>query len=118
MQFMDTLQYGAALRDWYAGYNGMMRAYFDPEGDLVGTTSPANPHATHDLNAYTGRSGNPYFGEADLTAENGQQVLTMGLRRVRLGRPHWEGVTLAARASSESSETSRVGKEGVCQVIS
>src|SRR3546814_1606023 len=54
MQFMDTLQYGAALRDWYAGYNGMMRAYFDPEGDLVGTTSPANPHAAHDLNAYTG----------------------------------------------------------------
>src|SRR3546814_8320901 len=84
MQFMDTLQYGAALRDWYAGYNGMMRAYFDPEGDLVGTTSPANPHAAHDLNAYTGRYGNPYFGEADITAENGQLVLTMGPRQDRL----------------------------------
>src|SRR3546814_4686654 len=74
-----------------------------PEGDLVGTTSPANPHAAHDLNAYTGRYGNPYFGEADITAENGQLVLTMGPRRDRLVMTHWDGDTFAVRPRSENA---------------
>lgn len=103
MEFMDLVQYGEPLRDWFAAYNGLMQAYFEPDGDLSGKSPPARPRAAQALDVYTGHYENDYFGAIDIAVEDGQLFLTMGPRQEKLVLAHWDGDTFAITPRSENA---------------
>ncbi|GAB2915233.1 serine hydrolase [Paralcaligenes sp. KSB-10] len=103
MQFMDIVQYGEPLRDWYAAYNGLMRPFFNPVGDLAGKRPPAQAQAPGALESYTGHYKNAYFGAADIKIDKQQLVLTLGPRHERIVMAHWDGDTFAVAPRSENA---------------
>lgn len=103
MHFMDIVQYGEPLRDWYAGYNALLRAYFDPEGDLAGKAPPAPSQPAQDLDAYAGHYQSAYFGTADIEIDQQQLILTLGPKRERFVMAHWDGDTFAIAPRSENA---------------
>ena len=103
MAFMDIVQYGRPLRDWYAAYNSLMKGFYDPEGDLVGKALPTRPRPPLALTSYEGRYENKYFGTADVTIEGEQLVLTMGPKQERLIMDHWDGDAFAIAPRSENA---------------
>jgi CubicO group peptidase (beta-lactamase class C family) len=103
MHFMDIVQYGEPLRDWYAGYNALLRSYFDPVGDLVGKAPPAPSQSAQVLEAYAGRYQSAYFGTAEIEVDQQQLILTLGPRRERFAMVHWDGDTFAIAPRSENA---------------
>lgn len=101
--FMDIVQYGKPLRDWYAAYHARMAAFQDPEGDLAGKTPPANPQPAKPLQTYVGHYENPYFGPADIALKNNQLILTIGPAKVQLVMRHWDGQTFAVMPRNENA---------------
>ncbi|MEO8779641.1 MAG: serine hydrolase [Rhodanobacter sp.] len=101
--FMDIVQYGKPLRDWYAGYHAQMADFQEPEGDLAGKTAPAKPQPAQALATYMGHYENPYFGSGDITLEGNQLVLTIGPARKHLVLSHWNGGTFAVMPRGENA---------------
>lgn len=93
--FTDTALYGKPTRDWFAAYNGAMKAFFEPQADLSGQADPANPAASKALSQYTGRFDNPYFGPAEIQEANGALTLVLGPKGMRIPLRHWDGDTYA-----------------------
>jgi CubicO group peptidase (beta-lactamase class C family) len=102
-QFMDIVQYGEPLRDWYAAYHDMMRPFFKPEGDLAAKTPPAKPQAAQALDSYVGHYKNAYFGAADVKIDKQQLVLMLGPKRERFIMAHWDGNTFAMTLRGENA---------------
>ncbi|TAM87843.1 MAG: serine hydrolase [Candidimonas sp.] len=101
--FMDMVQYGKPLRDWYAAYHAKMAGFFKPEGDLAGKTPPPNPQPAQTLKAYTGHYENTYFGPADITLKGNKLILTLGPAKERLTMDHWDGDTFAVMPRTENA---------------
>lgn len=101
--FMDMVQYGKPLRDWYVGYHAQMAGFHKPEGDLAGETAPTNPQPAQALATYTGHYQNSYFGPADITLEGNKLVLIVGPARQHLAMSHWDGETFAVMPRSENA---------------
>lgn len=93
--FTDTALYGKPTRDWFAAYNGAMKAFFEPQADLSGQADPAKPAASKALSQYTGRFDNPYFGPAEIQEANGALTLVLGPKGMRIPLRHWDGDTYA-----------------------
>ncbi|KAA0911524.1 serine hydrolase [Pusillimonas sp. ANT_WB101] len=103
--FMDTVQFGKPLRDWYAGYHDHMMGFFSPEGDLVDEKPPVNPQPAQPLETYTGQYESPYFGPAEITLEGNKLVLAMGPAKHPMPISHWNGNTFAVMPLSENAPT-------------
>ncbi|WLW62895.1 serine hydrolase [Achromobacter aegrifaciens] len=93
--FTDTALYGKPTRDWFAAYNGAMKAFFEPQADLSGQADPAKPAASKALSQYTGRFDNPYFGPTEIQEANGALTLVLGPKGMRIPLRHWDGDTYA-----------------------
>lgn len=93
--FTDTALYGKPTRDWFAAYNGAMKAFFEPQADLSGQADPAKPAASKALSQYTGRFDNPYYGPAEIQEANGSLTLVLGPKGMRIPLRHWDGDTYA-----------------------
>ncbi len=93
--FTDTALYGKPTRDWFAAYNGAMKAFFEPQADLSGQAVPAKPAASKALSQYTGRFDNPYYGPAEIQEANGALTLVLGPKGMRIPLRHWDGDTYA-----------------------
>ncbi|WP_419341033.1 serine hydrolase [Achromobacter sp. PD1] len=93
--FTDTALYGKPTRDWFAAYNGAMKAFFEPQADLSGQADPAKPAASKALSQYTGRFDNPYYGPAEIQEANGALTLVLGPKGMRIPLRHWDGDTYA-----------------------
>jgi CubicO group peptidase (beta-lactamase class C family) len=103
MRFMDLVQYGEPLRDWYAAYNGLMQGLYAPEGDLAGKTPPAQAAAAHAAATYAGQYENAYFGAADISVDKQNLILTLGPKAERIVLTHWDGDTYAMTPSGENA---------------
>lgn len=101
--FMDIVQYGKPLRDWYAAYHAITAALLEPEGDLAGKTPPANPQPARPLQTYVGHYENPYFGPADIAIRNHQLVMIVGPAKEQLVMRHWDGQTFAVMPRNENA---------------
>jgi len=93
--FTDTALYGKPTRDWFAAYNGAMKAFFEPQADLSGQADPAKPAASKALSQYTGRFDNPYYGPAEIQEASGALTLVLGPKGMRIPLRHWDGDTYA-----------------------
>ncbi|WP_442579413.1 serine hydrolase [Mesorhizobium sp. ASY16-5R] len=102
-EFMDTVQYGAPTRDWYAAFNGMMQGFYDPEGDLAGQKPPADPQPAEPLSSYAGQYQNPYFGAAEITVDGDRLTLTLGPQASRFPLSMWDGDTFTMAPSGENA---------------
>jgi CubicO group peptidase (beta-lactamase class C family) len=102
-QFMDTVQYGAPTRDWYALFNGIMMGFYDPEGDLAGKQPPANPQPAGPFDSYVGEYRNPYFGTAMVKTDGQQLSIALGPRPVILPLTSWDGDTFAMMPAGENA---------------
>ncbi|MFI0843826.1 serine hydrolase [Mesorhizobium sp. IMUNJ 23232] len=102
-QFMDTVQYGAPIRDWYPLYNGLMQAYYNPEGDLAGEQPPANPQAPKPFDSYVGEFRNPFFGTATVRTDGQQLSIALGPRPTVFPLVSWDGDTFAMTPSGENA---------------
>lgn len=100
--FTDTALYGKPTRDWFAAYNGAMKAFFEPQADLSGQADPAKPAASKALSQYTGRFDNPYYGPADIQEANGALTLELGPKGMRFPLRHWDGDTYAFSPAGEA----------------
>ncbi|MDQ1762002.1 serine hydrolase [Achromobacter xylosoxidans] len=100
--FTDTALYGKPTRDWFAAYNGAMKAFFEPQADLSGQADPAKPVASKALSQYTGRFDNPYYGPAEIQEANGALTLVLGPKGMRFPLRHWDGDTYAFSPAGEA----------------
>ncbi len=100
--FIDTALYGKPTRDWFAAYNGAMKAFFEPQADLSGQADPARPAAPQALSQYTGRFDNPYYGPAEIQEANGALTLVLGPKGMRFPMRHWDGDTFAFSPAGEA----------------
>ncbi|CAB3837860.1 serine hydrolase [Achromobacter aegrifaciens] len=100
--FTDTALYGKPTRDWFAAYNGAMKAFFEPQADLSGQADPAKPAASKALSQYTGRFDNPYYGPAEIQEANGALTLVLGPKGMRFPLRHWDGDTYAFSPAGEA----------------
>ncbi|MGB3433031.1 serine hydrolase [Achromobacter sp.] len=100
--FIDTALYGKPTRDWFAAYNGAMKAFFEPQADLSGQAEPAKPAAPKALSQYTGRFDNPYYGPAEIQEANGALTLVLGPKGMRFPMRHWDGDTYAFSPAGEA----------------
>ena len=102
--FMDIVQYGKPTRDWFAGYNPRMLAYYEPAGDLAGETPPADAAPAHAFDVYAGRYDNSYFGPAEIVAEGEGLTFVAGPEgAVRLPMTPWGGDTFAVAPRNENA---------------
>ncbi|QWK81085.1 serine hydrolase [Ochrobactrum sp. BTU1] len=90
-QFTDIALYGKPSRDWFAAYNGAMKGFFTPQGDLSFKEKPANPSPAKPLEAYTGVFENPYFGKTTIKESNGALILVLGPKQMEFPLQHWDG---------------------------
>ncbi|MEQ1951891.1 serine hydrolase [Mesorhizobium sp. CN2-181] len=102
-QFMDTVQYGAPIRDWYGLFNGMMMGFYNPEGDLAGQQPPADPKPAGPLAGYAGEYGNAYYGPAQVTVDGDRLTLTLGPAGKRFPLQPWDGDTFAMMPTGENA---------------
>lgn len=101
--FTDTALYGKSSRDWFAAYNGAMKALFEPQADLTGQADPARPAAPKALSQYTGTFDNPYYGPAHIQEANGALTLVLGPAGMRFPVRHWDGDTFAFSPAGEAA---------------
>jgi len=94
-QFTDTALYGKSSRDWFAAYNGVMKGFFQPQGDLSFRKKPASPSPAKALPDYTGSFDNAYFGKTEIRDDNGTLKLVLGPQKMQFPLRHWDGDTFA-----------------------
>jgi len=123
-QFIDVVQFGEPTRDWFAGYNAMMRGFSRPIGDLVGVDQAADASSPHDLATYAGMYQNAYFGPARVEVENGGLTMILGPNSQRFPLAAWNGSVFAmaphgenAPAGSLSSVTFSIGEQAASFAI-
>lgn len=101
--FADLVQFGTVTRDWLAAYQPLIAPGNKPQGSLVGKEPPANPEPASPLQAYTGRYGNAYFGDAVVTARDGELTLTLGPKDEHFPLRHWSGDDFVFTPRAESA---------------
>ncbi|MEJ5022669.1 serine hydrolase [Ochrobactrum vermis] len=94
-QFTDMALYGKSTRDWFAAYNGVMKGFFEPQGDLSFKERPGKPEPAKALQEYTGSFDNSYYGKADIKEINGALTLVLGPKELQFPLQHWDGDTFA-----------------------
>ncbi|QIB36164.1 serine hydrolase [Ancylobacter pratisalsi] len=102
-QFMDIAQFGVLHRDWYALMHPVLMHYYDPAGDLVGKSPPANAQPARPLADYVGTYKNDYFGPAEIRAEGGGLVFHVGPGHFTLPMTHWDGDTFSVAPRDENA---------------
>jgi CubicO group peptidase (beta-lactamase class C family) len=101
--FVDTVEFGAPTRDWFAAYNGQMMGMYALAGDLAGAVQPASPQPALSAESFAGRYENAYFGQAEITAERGKVTLILGPRRLRFPLSHWDANVFTFAPNSENA---------------
>ncbi len=94
-QFTDIALYGKSSRDWFAAYNGVMKGFFQPQGDLSFKEKPAAPLPSKALQEYTGSFDNAYFGKTEIKEIKGTLTLVLGPKEMQFPLQHWDGDTFA-----------------------
>jgi len=103
--FLDTAQFGAPTRDWYAGFHALMAGFYDPVGDLVDSSLPAEPKPSQALENYVGTYQNDYFGPLDIVLDDGALVAQLGPRGDSFPLTHWDGDVFAVEPHNENAPT-------------
>jgi CubicO group peptidase (beta-lactamase class C family) len=103
----DIVLDGEPSRDWIATWNGIYDSYFGPKAmaamGAAFATPPANPSPALPFSAYTGTYANGYVGEAAVTEEGGELVLTLGPEGAkRYPLRHFDRDTFVYAFSSEA----------------
>jgi CubicO group peptidase (beta-lactamase class C family) len=100
---VDTVEFGGPTRDWFGAYNGQMKGMYALAGDLADAVPPASPQPSLAAEAYAGRYENAYFGQAEITVEQGVMTLILGPRRMRFPLSHWDASAFSLAANSENA---------------
>lgn len=108
LQFMDTVQYGAPTRDWFAIANLAMMRLHNPEGDLATMRAPTDPKPPRDLASYGGLYENSYFGPATVSMDGDHLRLTLGPKGKSFLLSHWDADTFALPLSGENASAGSV----------
>ncbi|MFS8038827.1 serine hydrolase [Xanthobacter sp. AM11] len=103
MSFMDLVQFGTVTRDWLAAYGTLMAPLYKPLGSLAGKAAPAAPAPAQPLATYAGTYASAYFGDAEVKAEGGRLVLTVGPLPLRVELTHWSGDDFVYRPTGENA---------------
>lgn len=103
-QFFDTIQFGAATRDWTADFEGFFAGQLAPIGDLVNEDPPADAALPDDIDALLGRYENAYFGDMRIEADADGLVARVGPDGVtELRLMPWEENRLAYAPNAENA---------------
>lgn len=101
--FMETAQFGAPTRDWYAVLNPRLLQLSAPAGDLVGKTAPASAVPPAALGDYVGTYDSAYFGPARISQGQDGLVLHLGPAAFALPLRHWDANSFAISPRSENA---------------
>lgn len=102
-EFLDLVEFGAATRDWMAGW-GRIAALLEPTGDLAGADVPTDPAPSAELEQYVGDYANPYFGTASVVLDGARLVVRLGPDGgYELSLAHRDGDTFAAEPTGENA---------------
>ncbi|KZL29927.1 MULTISPECIES: serine hydrolase [Rhodococcus] len=107
-EFADLVQFGKITREWRPLYEASFASQADPEGELAGKTPPASPAPAPPTDQLTGDYGNPYWGPALVTQQNGALTLTMGPAAATYPLTHWDGNTFTFPLSGENAPAGTV----------
>lgn len=103
ISFTDLVQFGTVTRDWLATLAPVFAAMSAPLGSLVGATPPAAPAPAAPDAAYVGTYASDYYGPAEVSADAGGLVLTLGPDRLAFPLGHWTGDTFAMTPRGEDA---------------
>lgn len=101
-EFIDRVQYGKPLRDWFSAYQPLFQGLLAPVGDLVGQQPPATAQPAGDLAVYAGTYHNDYYGPATITAQGQSLYLALGPGGLKVPLKPWDGDTFAIAPVSEN----------------
>lgn len=101
--FLETAQFGAPTRDWYALFNPRLLEMSAPAGDLVGKTAPAAAAPPASLGTYVGSYESPYFGQARVSQDRDGLILHLGPTSISMPMTHWDGNSFAISPRSENA---------------
>ncbi|HWK20478.1 MAG TPA: serine hydrolase [Microbacteriaceae bacterium] len=102
--FLDVVLYGHETRDWAPAYEAAFAHYFEPEGDLVGATRPADATAPRELATYAGAYLSDYYGDLEITVDGDGLLGRLGPTgsfEIRL--TPWDGDVFAFDVSGEEA---------------
>lgn len=103
-EFLDRVQYGEPTRDWLEAYGIALSHYFEPAGDLVGESRPADAAEPGPLEAYTGTWQNPYYGPALVEASGDGLIVRLGPDgETPFELVPWDGDVFAFEPSGENA---------------
>lgn len=96
--FMDLVQQGKAMRDYYAMYRPMIAATLaqDPQFDATHESIPGRP-----ASELVGRYANDFYGEVVVVERDGQLAVVVGPARVVIPLEHWSSTTFVATMPDE-----------------
>ncbi len=100
-QFIDLVEQGRIVQDWWSMFSNAFRGVLAPTGELLGLPEPTQPVPHQALSRYAGHYGNQYLGEARVEALRGipggvgygkdRLRLTLGPDRIEHLCSHWSG---------------------------
>jgi CubicO group peptidase (beta-lactamase class C family) len=92
LSFLDIVLEGKVTRDWLAFLGPIFAAMDAPAyGTAVDYSKPpAHPAPAAPLDAYVGSYHSDYFGDIEISAENGGLVMRQGPKRTAFPMKHWD----------------------------
>lgn len=101
--FLDVFQFGAPTRDWLAAYGGVMKALYEPVGDLAGARRSENAEPFGELDSLVGRYQNAYFGSANVKATDQGLVIELEPEGATFQLEHWSNTIFALTPRGENA---------------
>ncbi|MEO9326581.1 serine hydrolase [Gordonia aurantiaca] len=111
MEFMDLVQFGEIRSAWRELYAQAYEVMSQPDGDLVGKQSPADPTPSQPLPTFVGTYVNSVYGPATIVERDGKLLLEMGPAGMRTHElSHWDGNTFTFPLHNENAEIGTISK--------
>ena len=109
-EFADLVQFGEVREDWRTLYKNAFATMDQPEGSLVGKSTPPNPAPAPPLPTLAGTYRNDFWGPATVTESDGKLGLALGPRNEVWPLTHWDGNVFTFSFASENSPPGSVSQ--------
>jgi hypothetical protein len=110
-EFFDLFHYGKEKTDWLSKATGtfqkMEETVFGGSKDYSKIARPASSTAAKPLSAYSGVYRNDYYGQIEITEDNGALWMRLPAEGLLYSLAHWDGDTFVYRYKGEPGAMTR-----------
>lgn len=111
VEFLDIFHSGKESKDWLSVTGGqfktVMESAYSGSKDYSKMARPASAAAAKPLSAYTGVYRNDYYGQIEITEDNGSLWMRLPAEGSLYSLTHWDGDTFVYRYKGEPGAMTR-----------